>query len=84
MINIYMQTVIFNMMINNYEEIKKIDGKRRFFHDFLKSIKTYSKLSLKLGLAEFQSGLVLNLFFISDKNPGWVSYKRVSYKKKKV
>ena len=47
-------------------------------------MKTYSKFFLKLGLAEFQSGLVLNLFLISDKNPGWVSYKRVSYKKKCV
>ena len=52
------------------------------FYDFSKifpkSIKTYSKL----GLAEFQPGLVLNMFLISDENPGWVSYKRVSYKKK--
>ena len=45
-----------------------------FFNDFLKkfpkSIKTYSNFSLKLGLAEFQPGLVLNLFLISDENPG--------------
>ena len=45
-------------------------------------MKTYSKLFLKLGLPEFEPGLVLNLFFISDKNPGWVSYKRVCYEKK--
>ena len=54
-----------------------------FYHfskKFPKSIKTYQKFFLKLGLAEFQPGLVLNLVLISDKNPGRVSYKPVSYK----
>ena len=45
-----------------------------FSKKFPKSIKTFSKFFLKLGLAEFQPGLVLNLFLISNKNPGLVSY----------
>ena len=43
---------------------------RDFSKKFPKSIKTNSKFFLKLGLAEFQPGLVLNLFLISDENPG--------------
>ena len=45
---------------------------------FIKSTKVF----LKIKLTEIQSGPVRNLFLISDKNPGWVSFKRVSYKKK--
>ena len=54
------------------------------FWKIFKINKNLLKLFLKLGIAEFQPGLVLNLLFISEKNPGWVCYKRVSYKKKKV
>ena len=41
-----------------------------FKRKFLKSIKTHLKFSLKLVLTEFQPGLVLNLFLISDENLG--------------
>ena len=37
-----------------------------------------------LGLDNIQPGLVLNLFLILPKNPGWRSYKLGSYKKKRV
>ena len=47
--------------------------------NFLKIFIYFFKI---LGLAENQAGHVLNLFLISDENPGWVSYKFVSYKKK--
>ena len=54
--------------------MKKLVLKDSFHDDFLKnltkSIEIHSKFSYKLGLTKIQPGLVLNLFLISDKNPG--------------
>ena len=49
--------------------------KKDSFHDdflkfFLKSTKDHSDFFLKFGLAEIQPRLVLNLFLMSDENPG--------------
>ena len=68
--------------------MKKLVLKESFHDDFLKFFfKNWQKIIqifFELGLAEIQPGLVLNLFLISEENPGWVSYKRVSYEKKSV
>ena len=50
------------------------------YHDSLKEFGIAEKIFLKMSLTKIQPRAVLNLFLISDKNPGGVSYKRVSYK----
>ena len=63
---------------------KKLALKDSFHYDFLIILTKSTKIQIKFfqELAEIQPGLNLNLFLVSDENPGWVSYKGVSYKKK--
>ena len=59
---VYHLTMLFTLI--------SAEEKHDFSKNFPKSIKNYSIFSLKFGLAEFQPGLVFDLFLISDENPG--------------
>ena len=63
-------------MYTNYKN-KKIGSEWRmlswFFKKNLELQENFWKFSKELELTEIQPGAVLNLFLLSDKNPGWVS-----------